>query len=109
MDSDLSSPLARGNRAPEVESLGFSDTVKMENEQEFRMEGKLGEEDEEGGNGGLSGRLTSSRMGNVSTTENSQMCLSLLTERSSIRYDSSMQVCVFYFYFFLIYSTTVLL
>ncbi|XP_051935715.1 protein aurora borealis isoform X1 [Hippocampus zosterae] len=93
MDCDLSSPLARGNSAPGVENLGFGDTVKMENEQEFRMEEKLEEEDEEGANGGLSGRLTSSRMGNVSSaTENSQMCLSLLTERSSIRYDSSMQV-----------------
>lgn len=39
-----------------------------------------------------SGQLTSSRMGNVSGTESSQMFLSLLAEGSSIRYDSSMQV-----------------
>nr|XP_049591461.1 protein aurora borealis isoform X2 [Syngnathus scovelli] len=82
MDSDGVSPLARV-------SLGFMDTVKMENEQDSRIEGKL--EDEEGDED-LSRRLTSSRMGNVSATESSQMCFSLLTERSSIRFDSSMQV-----------------
>ena len=38
-------------------------------------------------------QLTSSRMGNVSTTESSHMFMSLLAEGSSIRYDSSMQVC----------------
>lgn len=49
------------------------------------------EEDEEEGEG-PSEHLTSSRMGNVSATESSQMFVSLLAEGSSIRYDSSMQV-----------------
>ncbi|KAG8000202.1 Protein aurora borealis, partial [Nibea albiflora] len=56
------------------------------------VEGRLEDEEEEGEGGGLSGQLTSSRMGNVSATESSQMFVSLFAEGSSIRYDSSMQV-----------------
>lgn len=41
---------------------------------------------------GAGARLTSSRMGNVSGGESSQMFVSLLTEGSSIRCESSMQV-----------------
>lgn len=68
--------------------------VKMEEIKETRMEGKLNEEDaQEEGRGPLD-QLTSSHMGSVSAIENSQMFVSLLAEGSSIRYDSSMQVCV---------------
>ncbi|XP_077438764.1 protein aurora borealis [Vanacampus margaritifer] len=92
MESIGSSPLPRDRSANDVDGLGFMDSVKMENEQELRLEGKMEEEDEEGDNRGLSGCLSSSRMGNVSATGSSQMCVSLLAERSSIYYDSSMQV-----------------
>lgn len=59
----------------------------MEEDKEMGKEEEEEEEDER-----PSGQLTSSRMGNVSGTESSQMFLSLLAEGSSIRYDSSMQV-----------------
>ena len=49
------------------------------------------EEEEEAGE--PSEQLTSSRMGSMSATESSHMFVSLLAEGSSIRYDSSMQVC----------------
>lgn len=55
-----------------------------------RVKGTLEYEEEEGGE--PLGQLTSSRMGNVSAAETSHMFVSLLTEGSSIRYDSSMQV-----------------
>lgn len=61
--------------------------TKMEEDKEMGKEEEEEEEDER-----PSGQLTSSRMGNVSGTESSQMFLSLLAEGSSIRYDSSMQV-----------------
>ncbi|XP_077350510.1 protein aurora borealis isoform X2 [Festucalex cinctus] len=93
MESGGSSPPARDESAPDADGLGFVDSVKMESEQELRMEGKMEEEeDEEGDNRGLSGCLSSSRMGNVSASGSSQMCVSLLAERSSMYYDSSMQV-----------------
>ncbi|XP_061645005.1 protein aurora borealis isoform X1 [Phyllopteryx taeniolatus] len=91
VEPDRSSFLAQDNSAPNAESSGFMEPVKMEKDQESRMDGKLEEEDEEGDNGGLPGRLTSSRMGNVSAMETSQIFVSLLAERSSI-FDSSMQV-----------------
>ncbi|XP_037322351.2 protein aurora borealis [Pungitius pungitius] len=69
-----------------------TEPVKMDEGKE--PEGSSGDEEEEEGGGGaaLSGRLTSSRMGNVSAAEGSRMFASLLAEGSSIRYDSSMQV-----------------
>lgn len=66
----------------------------MEEDKETRVMGKLEEEDEEEEGRGPSEQLTSSRMGSVSTIESSHMFVSLLAEGSSIRYDSSMQVCV---------------
>ncbi|XP_054654567.1 protein aurora borealis [Dunckerocampus dactyliophorus] len=88
IDLDQSSPLNRNHRSHERLSLGFIEAEKTE---EMTMERKL-EEYEEADNGVLSGQLTSSRMGNVSATESSQMFVSLLVDGSSIRYDSSMQV-----------------
>lgn len=54
------------------------------------VKGTLDYEEEEGGE--PLGQQTSSRMGNVSVAETSHMFVSLLTEGSSIQYDSSMQV-----------------
>ncbi|XP_072293537.1 protein aurora borealis [Eucyclogobius newberryi] len=54
------------------------------------IEGRLDKEEHE--SEGAEERLTSSRMGNVSAGEGSQTFMSLLTEGSSIRYESSMQV-----------------
>lgn len=61
--------------------------VKMEESKETENERRL--EDEEADDG----QLTSSCMGNASVTESSHIFVSLLAEGSSIRYDSSMQVC----------------
>ncbi|XP_077586072.1 protein aurora borealis [Stigmatopora nigra] len=83
---DPSSPLPSGDTSsPDAERLSLVDSVKMEKNQETRKE-------EEEGSTSLSGRMTSSRMGNSSAMDSSQMFASLLAERSSIRYDSSMQV-----------------
>lgn len=95
MELDPLSPLVRNNaHSTDTErvSLDVMEPVKMEEDKETGIEGRLEEEEEEEA-GGLSGQLTSSRMGNVSGTESSQMFVSLLAEGSSIRYDSSMQVC----------------
>ncbi|CAJ1067208.1 protein aurora borealis [Xyrichtys novacula] len=93
MELDPSSPLPR-NSHPAVSERVSPDPMeplKMEEEdKEMGMEGRLEDEEEE--SGGPSGQLTSSRMGNVSATESSQMFVSLLADGSSIRYDSSMQV-----------------
>lgn len=62
----------------------------MEEDKQNGMAERLKDEEEEGGE--PSGQLTSSRMGNVSTTDSTRMCVSLLAEGSSLRYDSSMQV-----------------
>lgn len=59
----------------------------MEEDEQDGMEGRL---EEDGGES--SGQLTSSRMANVSGAEVTHMCVSVLTEGSSLRYDSSMQV-----------------
>nr|XP_057914486.1 protein aurora borealis [Doryrhamphus excisus] len=88
IDLDQSSSLNLNHHSQGRSSLGFIEPVKT---QEMRMERKQ-EEDEETDNGAVSGQLTSSRMGNVSATESSQMFVSLLADGSSIRYDSSMQV-----------------
>ncbi|XP_034537444.1 protein aurora borealis [Notolabrus celidotus] len=92
MELDPSSPLPHNAHpaAPERIILDPIEPVKMEEDKEMGMEGRLDDEEEE--SGGPSGQLTSSRMGNVSATESCQMFVSLLTEGSSIRYDSSMQV-----------------
>ncbi|XP_032397111.1 protein aurora borealis [Etheostoma spectabile] len=92
MELEPSSPLACGAHLPDTErvTLDPMEPVKMEEGKETEIEGRLEDEEEEGE--GLSGQLTSSRMGNVSATESSRMFLSLLAEGSSIRCDSSMQV-----------------
>lgn len=90
MELDPSSPLPRNADPAVLErvSLNPVEPVKMEDKD---IEERLEDEEEEEG-GGPSGQLTSSRMGNVSAIESSQMFVSLLAEGSSIRYDSSMQV-----------------
>jgi len=65
--------------------------VGMETPTGGRLEDIIERGEEEAGEPSV--QLTSSRMGNVSTAESSQMFVSLLAEGSSIRYDSSMQVC----------------
>nr|XP_040034400.1 protein aurora borealis isoform X2 [Gasterosteus aculeatus aculeatus] len=90
MELDPSSPQARDGRLERV-AADPTEPVKMDEgkEAEGRSED---EEEEEEDSAALSGRLTSSRMGNVSAAEGSRMFVSLLAEGSSIRYDSSMQV-----------------
>uniref|UniRef100_UPI0037E8A864 protein aurora borealis n=1 Tax=Semicossyphus pulcher TaxID=241346 RepID=UPI0037E8A864 len=92
MELDPSSPLPRSGlpTVSERATLDPMEPVKMEEDKEMVVEGRLEDEEEE--SGGPLGQLTSSRMGNVSATESSQMFVSLLAEGSSIRYDSSMQV-----------------
>lgn len=106
MELDPSSPLASNAHPGDGEGVGPDpmDPVKMEEDKEIGIKGRLEEEEEEEGGEPL-GRLTSSRMGNVSATESSRMFVSLLTEGSSMRYDSSMQVGVrqSYFVFFRFY------
>lgn len=94
MELDPSSPPARASQ-PDGDGrvvLDSVEPVKMEEDKVTVITGRLEYEEEEGGE--ALGRLTSSRMGNVSATETSHMFVSLLTEGSSIRYDSSMQVGV---------------
>ncbi|XP_061600741.1 protein aurora borealis [Cololabis saira] len=90
MDLDPSSPLGRDTHHTTAERVTFDpmEPEKMEEGKETGVEKRLEDEEEE--SGASSGRLTSSRMGNVSATESYHM--SLLAEGSSIRYDSSMQV-----------------
>lgn len=86
-----SPPVAEGRLAgPERINRCTEEEVKMEEGKMMRLKKRLEEDEEE--DGGPSEQLTSSRMGNVSTTESSQMFVSLLAEGSSIRCDSSMQV-----------------
>ncbi|AWP13754.1 putative protein aurora borealis [Scophthalmus maximus] len=93
MELDPLSPLAQETHPTDTERVGLDpkEPVKMEEDREAGVDGRLEEEDEEE-TGGLSVHLTSSRMGNVSATESSHMFVSLLAEGSSLRYDSSMQV-----------------
>lgn len=94
MELDPSSPLASNAHPGDCERVGLDhmEPVKMEEDKEIGIKGRLEDEEEEGEE--PLGRLTSSCMGNVSATESSHMFVSLLTEGSSIRYDSSMQVGV---------------
>lgn len=94
MELDPSSPLACGPHPDDGERADVDPTepVKMEEDKEIEIKGRLEDEEEEGPE--ALGQLTSSRMGNVSATESSHMFVSLLTEGSSIRYDSSIQVGV---------------
>uniref|UniRef100_A0A3P8SAL2 Protein aurora borealis n=1 Tax=Amphiprion percula TaxID=161767 RepID=A0A3P8SAL2_AMPPE len=95
MDLDPLSPLVRDAHPVDAErvTLDATEPVKMEEGKDTGIEVRLeDEEDEEEEGGRPSGQLTSSRMGNVSAVESSQMFVSLLAEGSSIRYDSSMQV-----------------
>ncbi|XP_017288590.1 protein aurora borealis [Kryptolebias marmoratus] len=90
MELAPTSPLTQDTHlvSREVLSQDPIEAVKMEEGKEMGIEKRL--EEEEGG--GPSEQLTSSRMGNVSAIESSQMFVSLLAEGSSIRYDSSVQV-----------------
>ncbi|KAM8858860.1 protein aurora borealis isoform 2-T6 [Spinachia spinachia] len=90
MELDPSSPEVRDAHLQRV-AADPTEPVKMDVGKEAEGRSEDEEEEEEGG-AVLSGRLTSSRMGNVSAAEGSRMFLSLLAEGSSIRYDSSMQV-----------------
>ncbi|XP_054885774.1 protein aurora borealis isoform X2 [Poeciliopsis prolifica] len=76
--------------APERINLDTMEVVKMEEGANVELKKRLEEDEEEAGF--PSEHLTSSRMGNASATESSQIFLSLLAEGSSLRYDSSMQV-----------------
>ncbi|XP_028324551.1 protein aurora borealis isoform X2 [Gouania willdenowi] len=90
MELDVMSP-------QDADTRGVSDAhmepLKMEEDKEGEIQEKLEDvEYEEGEAGGPLELLTSSRMGNASATESSQIFLSLLAEGSSFHYDSSMQV-----------------
>ncbi|KAM9393638.1 protein aurora borealis-like [Pholidichthys leucotaenia] len=92
MELDQSLPLEQDAEPVNTKRVAMNpvEAVKMEEVKGVGLEQRLEDEEEEGV--GSLGQLTSSRMGNVSATESSQMFVSLLTEGSSIRYDSSMQV-----------------
>lgn len=92
MDLDPSSPSGHNTQLDVGEQVALdpTETLKMEEDKQSVMAGRLEDEEEESGDS--SGHLTSSRMGNVSGTDGTQMCVSVLTEGSSLRYDSSMQV-----------------
>lgn len=96
MELDPSSPPTCPPGQGQTGGLDSSEPVKMEEQRVEEVEN-----DATGGKGTLEyeeecgeplGQLTSSRMGNMSAAETSHMFVSLLTEGSSIRYDSSMQV-----------------
>lgn len=104
MELEPSSPSSRDALPRDTESRLDLDTlndgvglgpVTMEEGEEASMEDGLEDiEKEEEGEEGAPVQLTSSRMGNVSAAESSQVFVSLLAEASSIHYDSSMQVCM---------------
>lgn len=98
-ERDLDDLVTKSSMSYEQVRDWFSQTAGRveEGREPFSDEEEDGEEDEEEeeeeeDSAALSGRLTSSRMGNVSAAEGSRMFVSLLAEGSSIRYDSSMQV-----------------
>uniref|UniRef100_A0A8C6TZP0 Protein aurora borealis n=1 Tax=Neogobius melanostomus TaxID=47308 RepID=A0A8C6TZP0_9GOBI len=73
-----------------MEEAAGKDTEGSSNAEEQDTEGSSNAEEQD--SEGPGARLTSSRMGNVSAGESSHMFVSLLTEGSSIPYESSMQV-----------------
>lgn len=81
--TQVAHPVAKG-----LLSLDSIEAVKMEECKEMEIKNRLEEEEEDA----PPERLTSSRLGNASAIESSQMFTSLLAEGSSIRYDSGMQV-----------------
>ncbi|XP_068184139.1 protein aurora borealis [Antennarius striatus] len=91
MELDAFSPMSYNNQPSDTELANMisMEAEKME-DKEIGIQQRLEDEEEESGE--PLGQLTSSRMGNVSAIESSHMFVSLLTEGSSIRYDSSMQV-----------------
>lgn len=92
MDLDPSSPLGHNPQLDVGEKVAPDplEPLKMEEDKQNGMAGRLEDEEEESGES--SGHLTSSRMGNMSGTDSTHMCVSVLMEGSSLRYDSSMQV-----------------
>uniref|UniRef100_H3DI19 Protein aurora borealis n=1 Tax=Tetraodon nigroviridis TaxID=99883 RepID=H3DI19_TETNG len=90
MDLDPAPPPSGQNRQHGVVVLDPTEPLRMEEDKQQGMAERLNDEEEEGGE--PSAQLTSSRMGNVSSTDSTRMCVSLLAEGSSLRYDSSMQV-----------------
>ncbi|XP_029030975.1 protein aurora borealis [Betta splendens] len=94
MELDVLSPLAQDIQpgTTERESINPMEPVKMEEDKDTRVEGKVDEDDAEEERRAPSELLTSSRMGSVSVIESSQIFASLLAEGSSIRCESSMQV-----------------
>lgn len=90
MDLDPSSPSDHNPQLGVGEKVAPDpmEPLKMEEHKQNGMAGRLEEEE----SGESSGHLTSSRMGNVSGTDSTPMCVSVLMEGSSLRYDSSMQV-----------------
>lgn len=94
MELDPSSPLAQDAHPAAAERISLDHVESVKMEEGKGIERRLEHEEEEEESGESSGHLTSSRMGNASATESSQMFVSLLAEGSSIRCDSSMQVSV---------------
>lgn len=92
MDLDLSAPSGHNPQLGVGEQVAPhpTQTLKMEEDKQSGMAGRLEDEEEESGDS--SGHLTSSRMGNVWGADGTHMCMSVLTEGSSLRCDSSMQV-----------------
>lgn len=76
-------------RVGERVALDPMEPLKMEEDKQDRT-AERPKDEEEGGE--PSGQLTSSRMANASSSDSTRMCVSLLAEGSSLRYDSSMQV-----------------
>ncbi|XP_053731655.1 protein aurora borealis isoform X2 [Synchiropus splendidus] len=85
MDLDPTSPVTTN-----MQPMDSNEVTRSEDLTATKMQMRL-EEDDEVDAGGLPSQLTSSRMGNMSAVENSQMFMSSV-DGSSIRCDSSMQV-----------------
>ncbi|CAN9499677.1 unnamed protein product [Ophioblennius macclurei] len=92
MELDPSSPLGCCGHSADVERVSPSVTQASIADEDKEGETKEKSANEEEEDGRPLGQLTSSRMGNMSAIESSQMFVSLLIDGSSIRCDSSMQV-----------------
>ncbi|XP_068597821.1 protein aurora borealis [Brachionichthys hirsutus] len=90
MELDPCSPMSCNAQPSDTELVNLisGEGVNME-DKAIGIEQRLEDEEE---SGEPLGQLTSSHMASVSAIESSHMLASLLTEGSSIRYDSSMQV-----------------